>query len=124
LVLYHDGKVPQEDRNRDRQGEQHKEVCLWLVLSRGFPPGGESSRVLETHGCILGIPPLFWLSNHTDLGSEEMSFHGCQNINCWCEVLWTSVEGLCLHRLGNWFVRQLVDFEPKLVYEIEFVREK
>jgi hypothetical protein len=25
------------ETGRDRQGEQQKEVCIWLVLSRGFP---------------------------------------------------------------------------------------
>jgi hypothetical protein len=33
---------------RDRQGEQCKEVCFWLVLSRGFPPVGASSRAPDT----------------------------------------------------------------------------
>jgi hypothetical protein len=32
----------------DRQGEQHKEVCFWLILIRGFPPAGVSSRAPDT----------------------------------------------------------------------------
>jgi hypothetical protein len=28
---------------RDRQGERHKEVYFWLVLSRGFLPAGASA---------------------------------------------------------------------------------
>jgi hypothetical protein len=39
------------------------------------------------------------------------------------EVLLAGVEGPCLHRPGNWLVRQLND-EPKLIYEIGFIREK
>jgi hypothetical protein len=36
---------------------------------------------------------------------------------CRFEVLW------CLHRPGNWLTRQLND-EPKLVWEVGFIREK
>jgi hypothetical protein len=25
---------------RERQGEQSKDMCFWLILSRGFPPAG------------------------------------------------------------------------------------
>jgi hypothetical protein len=38
-------------------------------------------------------------------------------------MLCAGVEGPCLHRLENWLMRQLND-EPKLVYEIGFIREK
>jgi hypothetical protein len=38
-------------------------------------------------------------------------------------VLRASVEGPCLHRPGNWFVRQLND-EPKPVYKVGFIRRK
>jgi hypothetical protein len=30
-------------------------------------------------------------------------------VKCWCEVLWASVKGPCLHRPENWFMRQLID---------------
>jgi hypothetical protein len=43
--------------------------------------------------------------------------HGC------VEVLHASVEGPCLHRPGNWLVRQLND-EPKPVHNVGFIREK
>jgi hypothetical protein len=33
------------------------------------------------------------------------------------------VEGPCLHRPENWFVRQLND-KPKPVYKVGFIREK
>jgi hypothetical protein len=42
---------------------------------------------------------------------------------CQFEVLQASVEGRCLHRPGNWLMRQLNN-EPKLVYKVEFIREK
>jgi hypothetical protein len=38
-------------------------------------------------------------------------------------VLQARVEGPCLHRPGNWLVRQLND-EPKPVYKVGFIREK
>jgi hypothetical protein len=41
----------------------------------------------------------------------------------WFEVLRAGVEGPCLHRPENWLVRQLND-EPKLVYNVGFIREK
>jgi hypothetical protein len=38
-------------------------------------------------------------------------------------VLCAGVEGPCLHRPGNWLVRQLID-EPKPVYKVGFIKEK
>jgi hypothetical protein len=38
-------------------------------------------------------------------------------------LLHASVEGSCLHRPGNWLVRQLND-EPKPVHNVGFIREK
>jgi hypothetical protein len=38
-------------------------------------------------------------------------------------VLQAGVKGPCLHRAGNWLVRQLND-EPKPVYKVGFIREK
>jgi hypothetical protein len=38
-------------------------------------------------------------------------------------VLWAGVKGLCLHRPGNWLMKQLND-EPKLVCKVGFIREK
>jgi hypothetical protein len=38
-------------------------------------------------------------------------------------MLWAGVESPCLHRPGNWLVRQLNE-EPKPVYKVVFVREK
>jgi hypothetical protein len=38
-------------------------------------------------------------------------------------VLQASVEGPCLHRPGNWLVRQLND-ESKPVYKVGFIRER
>jgi hypothetical protein len=38
-------------------------------------------------------------------------------------VLRASVEGPCLHRPKNWLVRQL-NYEPKSVYRVGFIREK
>jgi hypothetical protein len=43
---------------RDRQGKQHKEVCFWLVLSRGFPPAGSSSRALDIQRSHLRHAPV------------------------------------------------------------------
>jgi hypothetical protein len=43
---------------RNRQGKQLKEVCFWLILSRGFPPTGASSRVLDTQGSHLRHAPV------------------------------------------------------------------
>jgi hypothetical protein len=50
-------------------------------------------------------------------------FFGGTGVLCQFEVLQASVEGPCLHRPENWIVRQLID-EPKLVYEVGFIREK
>jgi hypothetical protein len=44
-------------------------------------------------------------------------------LTCRFEVLHAGVEGPCLHRPENWLLRQLID-EPKLVYEVGFIREK
>jgi hypothetical protein len=38
-------------------------------------------------------------------------------------MLCAGVKGLCLHRPGNWLMRQLND-ESKLVYKVGFIREK
>jgi hypothetical protein len=38
-------------------------------------------------------------------------------------LLRAGVEGPCLHRPGNWLMRQLSD-EPKPVYKVGFIREK
>jgi hypothetical protein len=38
-------------------------------------------------------------------------------------MLRAGVEGPCLHRPGNWLLRQL-NYEPKLVYNVGFIREK
>jgi hypothetical protein len=43
---------------RDRQGEQHREVCFWLVLSSGFPPAGASSRMPDTQWSHLRRVPV------------------------------------------------------------------
>jgi hypothetical protein len=48
---------------------------------------------------------------------------GDSSITCWFEVLQASVEGPCLHRPGNWLVRQLKD-ESKPVYKVGFIRER
>jgi hypothetical protein len=45
------------------------------------------------------------------------------SVTCQFEVLQASVEGPCLHRPGNWLVRQLND-EPKLVYKVGYIQEK
>jgi hypothetical protein len=46
---------------RDSQGEQHKEVCFWLFLSRGFPPAGVSSRAPNTQQLHLRHAPLIFV---------------------------------------------------------------
>jgi hypothetical protein len=38
-------------------------------------------------------------------------------------LLYVSVKGPCLHRPGNWLVR-LLNYEPKPVYKVGFIREK
>jgi hypothetical protein len=43
---------------------------------------------------------------------------------CWFEVLWAGVEGPCLHKPENWLVRQLINWEPKPVHKVGFIREK
>jgi hypothetical protein len=96
-------------------GEQHREVCFRLVLSRGFLPAeGVYNRVLEAHGHTLGKLLLDWHSSHTNLGSGEMSL--CvvtRNVTCWCEMLCAGVKGSCLHRPENWLMRQLIDLRDK-----------
>jgi hypothetical protein len=86
-----------------------QEVCFWLVLRRGFLPAEAYSRVADTHCHTLGMPLLVWGSSHTDLGPEEKSLHGHQNLMCQFEVLRDIVQGLCLHSPENWFVGQLID---------------
>jgi hypothetical protein len=39
------------------------------------------------------------------------------------EVLQAGVEDPCLHRPENWLMRQL-NYEPKAVYKVGFIREK
>jgi hypothetical protein len=98
----------------EREMEQHREVCFWLVLSRRFPPAGASSRAAETHSHTLGKLLLVWCSSHTDLGPGEMSLPAvARNVTCWCEMLWARVKGHCLHRPENWLVRQLIGLWAK-----------
>jgi hypothetical protein len=50
----------------------------------------------------------------------------CLRTNCFLisfKVLRAGVGGPCLHRPGNWLVRQLKD-DSKLVYKAGFIREK
>jgi hypothetical protein len=54
------------------------------------------------------------------LGRRIMG-QGC--VMCRFEVLQAGVESPCLYRPENWLLRQLID-EPKLVYEVGFIREK
>jgi hypothetical protein len=67
---------------RDRQGEQCKEICFWLVLSREFPPAGASSRVLDTYSHTLGMPLWVLCSSHTNLGPGEMSLRVVAKMLC------------------------------------------
>jgi hypothetical protein len=48
---------------------------------------------------------------------------GKEDVMWWFEVLWAGAEHPCLHRPGNWLMRQLND-ERKLVYKVGFIREK
>jgi hypothetical protein len=58
------------------------------------------------------------------ISSQALVVHACNpSVTCQFEVLLAGVEGPCLHMPENWLVRQLSD-EPKLVYEIGFIREK
>jgi hypothetical protein len=43
---------------RDKQGEQHKEVCFWLILIREFPPAGVSSRAPDIKWSHLRHAPV------------------------------------------------------------------
>jgi hypothetical protein len=69
---------------RERQGEQHREVCFLLILNRGFPPAGVSSRVLETHGHTLGKLLLVWCSTILTLVKERCPFVVTRNVVGWC----------------------------------------
>jgi hypothetical protein len=44
-------------------------------------------------------------------------------VMCQFEVLQAGAEGPCLHRLGNWLVRQLID-ELEPLHRVGFIREK
>jgi hypothetical protein len=79
---------------RERQGEQHREVCFWLVLSRGFPPAGVSSRAPEAHGCTLLKLLLVWCSDILTLVKERCPFVQLP------EMLWADVKGSYLQRPG------------------------
>jgi hypothetical protein len=62
-------------------GEQRKEVCFWLVLSRGFPqqenpPGHQNSQLYLRHA------PVVWHSSNTNLGPGEMSPHEVAKMLC------------------------------------------
>jgi hypothetical protein len=93
---HHNRKVPQEDQEqRERQGERHREVCFWLVLSRGFPPAGASSRVSEAHSHTLGKLLLVWCSTILTLVQERCPF-------MWSpEMLQAGVESSCLYGPKN-----------------------
>jgi hypothetical protein len=123
------GLIPWQESPSGRQEQRHtrqalKGSLLWLVLSRGFPPAGASSRAPDTHGHTLGMSLFVWCSSCTDLGPEEKSLCGCQNVMCQFEVLQAGVKGPCLHRPENWLMRHLINYEPKPVYKVGFVREK
>jgi hypothetical protein len=79
--------------------------------------------VPDTHGHTLGMLCWFGTQVIPTLVQKKCPFVHCQNVMCWFEVLGAGVEGPCLHRPGNWFVRQL-NHEPKLVYKVGFIREK
>jgi hypothetical protein len=102
---------------RARQGEQHKEVCFWLVLSRGFPQQEHPAGHWTLNSHTLGMPLLVWCSRHTDFGPEERSPFVVAKMLC------AGVEGPCLHRPESWLVRQL-NGESKPVYKVGFIREK
>jgi hypothetical protein len=53
-------------------------------------------------------------------GSCKVVNHDAHNL---CLTVMFGVEGSCLHRPENWLMRQLND-EPKLVYEVGFIRKK
>jgi hypothetical protein len=107
---------------RERQGKWHREVCFWIVLTRGFPPEGVSSRAPEAHGRTLGKLLLAWCSVILTLVQERCPFVVARNVTCQCEMLWAGVEGSCLHRPENWLVRQLIETRP--VHKVGFIREK
>jgi hypothetical protein len=81
---------------RDRQGEQCKEVCFWLVLSRGFPPAGASSRVPDTQQSHLRHDPV-WHSRYINLGSEERSLRALPK----CYMLVSRVLAFTGQRTGS-----------------------
>jgi hypothetical protein len=63
-----------------------------------------------------------------EIGSGELFTQGWLQIETLLlyvgvEVLQAGIEGPCLHRPGNWLVRQLND-KPKPVYRIGSIREK
>jgi hypothetical protein len=119
LVRYHDltGKSlrktgTEREREREREteterdretGEQHKEVCFWLDLSRGFPPVGVPSTVPEAHDHTLGKLLLVWCSVIPGLVQERCPF-------MWSpEMLQAGVKSSCCHRPKNWLVGQRID---------------
>jgi hypothetical protein len=54
---------------------------------------------------------------------EEVQMANKNIVMCWFEVLEASAECPCLHRPGNWLMKQLND-EPKPVYKVGFISEK
>jgi hypothetical protein len=83
---------------RDRQGEQHKEVCFWLVLSRGFPQQEHPAGCRTLNGHTLGMALFVWHSSHTDLGPEERkSLH----ISPKCYMLVSRVLAFTGQRMGS-----------------------
>jgi hypothetical protein len=72
---------------RERQGERHREVCFWLVLSRGFPPAGLSSRARAAYSCTFGKLLLVWCSVILTLVQERCPFMVARNVTPWYEML-------------------------------------
>jgi hypothetical protein len=72
------------ERERERQETRHREVCFWLVLSRGFPPAVVSSRAPEAYGCTLGKLLLVWCSVIVTLVQERCPFMVTRNVAGLC----------------------------------------
>jgi hypothetical protein len=94
---------------RERDGEQHREVCFWLVLSRGFLLAGVSSRALEAHSRTLGKLLLVWHSVVPTVVQEQCLFVQLPG------MLQAGVDGSCLHAPKNWLVRQQIDLRDNKV---------
>jgi hypothetical protein len=106
-------KVPLEDRKRQTGWAAQGSLILVSpqqgVLPRRSIQQGARHSWLHLRLALAGLV----LKSYRPWSKRNVPSCDHQNITCWFEVLWASVEGPCLHKPGNWLMRQLIDLWAK-----------